>query len=595
MDGKLVTNPVPRDVLTLRNDPDVNVRDIKHGLPNGKVLMTEGASNLLTEFWTNYEGCRRAQEVCVVGPSGVGKSCGVKIVAAIVRQRVPDASVYYFRSTTSDQLLDNVAIELKRVRRLSKAPVFLFFDQIRKNDLAQRIAEEFAVQPGVWVVLVSSANLPYFTETRGGAQAPGGKHLIHCPFSCSRQDCQSFLQLLLSDASIVLKRFKPVPFLEFRTLEMRLPAPTDFDSICEWTNGHLLDISLLTHPRGAALSCEELLSQTCNGMAQFFEDTTTMEPRNFEFFFGLVNMFKKGETCVWNGPRDQRYILEETKCVASPLYLQAFERTLLVTTDLLAKTLQNFYDIRHRVLLSTNPSTQGFGVERECLMNSRMLLSAKECLDVLLPDKDFSRLDRTLPVTRIGFRNHDEIVATIVKAQTEYAGRDWGLHCIPLLWNQRDIDGVQVYFMHSTLYIFGTQITTKTAQQHASSVAWVRSTTAFTLFVPPPTIILSFIAKQSTTDQLTVPDELLMECSNLVVMFYPFSKLVSPTTKDFFADVDTEMDTDVCARRLRLVTSNKLKRPCRCSTGNCTDCACGKVTRKCCSDCGCDASVCVNR
>eukprot|EP00657_Telonema_sp_P-1_P010117 TRINITY_DN4407_c0_g1_i4.p1 TRINITY_DN4407_c0_g1~~TRINITY_DN4407_c0_g1_i4.p1 ORF type:complete len:274 (-),score=16.40 TRINITY_DN4407_c0_g1_i4:5-826(-) len=271
------------------------------------------------------------------------------MAAAYIQCKLPKASVFYYRKTTDDPQLDKIREVVSAIDKSSDTPVFLFFDQVVNSALANRISEDFGTENHVWVVLVSSSNLSHFNEIRGGAQDPVGKRRIQCSFSSRRDDCEAFLRLLLSDESIKLNHFYPATHADFSTLKMKVPSATDYDNICQWTNGHLLSIALLAHPTDA-LSCQDLLVSTSKVMAASFNPES--RDSNLRFFIRLAQMFKNESSSVI-GDVDYRFMIPtgSTHSVASPLYLQGFEQALLVITDDLDAILENYYAVSNLSLI----------------------------------------------------------------------------------------------------------------------------------------------------------------------------------------------------------------------------------------------------
>jgi hypothetical protein len=510
--GKDGLAPKRGDIVYIQGDNSQNMRDTMFAPADHAYIITKGTASLLRTFWKDFNPNKLTTELCIDGAAGCGKSCAVKILVADVCRRLPETQVFYWRGTAASHL----SIVHNKIEVVDKDTI-LFFDQITDSTLARELSI-FADRPSVRVVLVSSANLAHFAEHREGRQHD---KLVHSfEFSCDATDCQRYLSLMSPGSPPVVAKFQSVEVLGFSSRELPLPAADDYEAVCCWTNGHLLSISQIV--RGVTTP-ETLLNERMNMMSDFMGQDS-----HFDFCLALLKMFRNGKTTLdaYIGSFDRRYVSPQ-RHVLSPLFLQAFEHALVVGSTKENLMISNFFNASHMTLLNENPSVIGFAVERECLMDANLLRVAAGCLATL----DII-VDRSVKCTRIGFRRYDQIC----DAAKKLGAGNWALHAIPLQWNEKSVDGVQLYSLKNNLYIIGNSITLQTAQDHVHSVKWVEtalemSTQLQTMFATV-TSGLVFTAKQADdfTDLRIDDDDLLTRCAQFTVFDFPVMTLISAAT-----------------------------------------------------------------
>ena len=502
--------------------------------PRGDVLFVgTGAAELLTTFWENYnKPVGKIKEFCIGGASGTGKSCGAQILAADVVRRLPDACVFYYRGYDSSDSRD-IHGSAKRTAAAGRQ-TFLFVDQLTKNEDAVNLGP-LADRINLWVIMVASANIPHFREISQGRQHD--KHWMVFPFSSSSMDCVQLARLLQPANDCVQSvDFAPAERLAFDAALVPLPAQPSLADMCRWTNGHLVSLARLLTGRTHA---ERMVSEETILMSTFCGD-------HVSFYVEVVKMFKNQRTFVparelrVAGGMDLRYVGDDGS-VLSPFLLQAFERSLL-----LGPTPADFYGASYSDLLKRNPAEIGFAVERECLQDEKLLKAGAACLERLGAD-----LSTVPQPARIGYRRQQQIVEEATAAHAVAAGGgSWGIHAIPLAWNQRHVDGIQMYFTGGVLFVLGVQITLQTAQDHAASLAWVEELALLREgLVALPGVdnvrfVLLFVAKQtdnSVTLRVTPKRlESIKRCSNFGIFDFPIVELMTTTSAHFF-QLDTSM------------------------------------------------------
>jgi hypothetical protein len=565
-------------VYLLGHDP--NRRDLDFAPTAGALFISQGTVDLLDWFWKNYE---QYSEFCIDGSAGSGKSCAIQILAAEVARRLPSASVYHIRhwapadaSTISKEVI---------TRAKGGVKTFLFVDQVVLDDDATTLGALAGIV-NLWVVLTSSANLPHFRKDRLGSQHQ--KVLFPFPFQSPTADCVRLANLLSPDkyAPDVQLDFKPAESLKYDDA-IRLPTLTTLDNICSWTNGHLLTLSQLISGNSTPA---KIVATTVKAMTTYFQEDND---NRTAFYLALVQMFKLKETSIrLHSDMDERFMRKGK--VLCPLFLQAYEECLL-----LGPSPAKFYAISHADLLIQNPSEVGFAVERECLQDENLLRAITPCIKLLghdfpaLPEEKSTEAN----VHRVGFRTVQQVTDEANRLSGSSAA--WALHAIPLKWNEKSIDCIQIYFVDTKLFVIGNSISLQTAQDHFKSLAWIDELAdmkaALTNFSDIHFILL-FTAKQpDDMTVLRVPADrttaVAARMGDVTVMDYPITGVMEPTSKAYFK-LDPKMK-DYSARRLSLEASKKRKATagvCGCKGGCKTKkCGCQSASKKCSSACTCQS------
>jgi hypothetical protein len=566
-------------------------RDLVFAPVGGKRFITHGYTLLRT--WFDEKFGSGVKEFRIGGPAGTGKSCAAMIIAADIARKKPDSKVYYFREWDITLLP-----QVSSLAKSEPAPVYFVVDQVDDNKHAQALAKLAAYQ-NTYMIMISSANLSQFSADREGSQHRSQTY--NFPFSASGADCLKLAQMLAPQTypAHATLEFEPKTILAFDDLEVvSVNENASLADICKWTNGHLLSIASL-------LSCKEtsknLLASKITRMSTYFtgDAADSEKPAHPSFYLHVVKMCNDKATCVSAADKsdfDLRYVNTDGQ-VLSYLLLQALQQSVALCSPP-ATMFTSVGD-----LLNANPSELGFIIERECLQNSQLLKVASTCLGVLREDEenDVLPLDRDR-VVRIGYRDLQQIVNE-VKGRHEAHADDvdvfWGIHALPLAWNEPKIDCIQLYYVNGTLYIIGNQITAQSAQEHVHSIAWineldiVKSKVVGVMPGVDVRFVLLFTAWQpDNNNTLRVSEEHYVLCEDrgdFSVMDYPIRNVLSPTTSTFLKqDQDLKMQG---ARLLKTVKSQKRKLPqgCGCKKSKCASnrCGCKNNGTKCADDCSC--------
>eukprot|EP00657_Telonema_sp_P-1_P009815 TRINITY_DN404_c0_g1_i24.p1 TRINITY_DN404_c0_g1~~TRINITY_DN404_c0_g1_i24.p1 ORF type:complete len:715 (-),score=90.89 TRINITY_DN404_c0_g1_i24:263-2407(-) len=564
-----------------------NSRDQACLPPGGKLLRTLGVRHLLDQFWSAVDSTVGSLEMCVNGAFGSGKSCALKILTADVQQKKsPDDEVWYFR----DSLSESGSIRWQLMAMPQNSCVYLFFDQVMNDGLAQELASlaDLSMSCRLILVMVSSANVPHFHKEEP-ASSQHRKIIVAFPFSCSPSECQALVQLLKEEpdkedpdkeeAKESTFDYIPSGTLEVESLQMAHPALDDYDAIFTWTNGHMLSISKLVLKRETP---DEMLQRSAKLITEFLAQET-----NFEFCLAVIEMFQQKQTHLgtYKGKFDWRFMgmTRGAICCLSPLFLQAYQYALLVggieasTTNM----MDHYFNPMHKHLLS-NPVMVGFGIEKLCLENVSLLRVAFHCLALMNVTLD----EATIPIMRIGYQEHDQIQREIYRQRQHHPNEDWGLHCIPLRWNEKDVDAIQVYSLNRRVFIIGNSVTISPARDHLGSCEWSRKIPDF---MPDASFILVFTCSQTDDRNVVQIDDVQvrLRCRAYLtsIMDYPFTDLVR-LDAILMSGVDPGRRS-YGARRLQ-IDSRTVK--CGCQMSHCgnNQCSCRKAGLLCVPDrCGC--------
>ena len=179
---------------------------------------------------------------------------------------------------------------------------------------------------------------------------------------------------------------------------------------------------------------------------------------------------------------DCRFVDEQGR-VLSAAILQALELWLTLSgppQQLLEKQCQSELNRAHS-------SAKEFIIERLCLKEDKLRWLARRCCQSLqLPDLTKSESER------IPFRHLQEVLSRI-QGLDESQG-PVSFHFIPLQWNFRHIDALQIYTDHKQTLIIGNQITLQTANAHSASLEWIDEARKIAHLLHNSTVVLAFVA-----------------------------------------------------------------------------------------------------
>lgn len=461
-----VGNVVRLDASSSASSP----RDLKY-TPKKKLVVTNGVEQLVNKFWK--DDC---QELCIRGASGIGKSCGLKILAADIARRKPNALIIYIR-TWLPSFLQRVS-DIVTLSSSRSQSTFVLVDQVEEGVDARRIGK-LAQLTNVRVVLVSSSNILHFHTDSQGAQHV--KHVHEFCFSCTIHECKTLCKSLNENLQCRLPRGRqPEPA---SPIKFNLSA-----SKCKWqpgkllrdsyvlTNGNMLLLAqLFFRPTGTIKDgVEREIQRKAKLMTEFFGKDTICA----KFYHAIVKMFDCKETSIsvedtrqnakWF---DLRYV-SHSGHVLAPIYLEAFDRAIRLNA-----APPHVWATTFRSILLENSSVKGFIVERDCLVQDKLLLVARAVLRHY-GQTTYPRavLTNTQHGTTMSFCDTEDLTDKIVSNATQQSS--WYFHGIPVDWNFRHVDAVQVYFFRRRnkphqLIIIGNQVTLKNPSDHWESVKWL--------------------------------------------------------------------------------------------------------------------------
>ena len=455
--------------------------------PLNKLVLTSGAVELLKYFWDHMDRDRKSandiQELCIGGASGIGKSCAVRLLVGDIIRRKPSWDVYYIRD------YNNVVHKNELARRLGRVTekTYLVVDQIKTSEDAQSLGS-FASNPSISVILVSSANVPYFRERRAGMQH--SKKVIDFRFSSSFGDCMYLRSVLLR------KRFvgggtRPEPQMTALTRNNLRKATLQVQNMFDkyrFVNGNFLLMAELFFKCSTRL--EDKLNSIRGLISAFFDEHPTLYIAVIEMFQHLghegydvarVRMDEAG----MRRHLDYRHICP-AGIIRAPIYLRAFHsvvRNEQPPTMVWGNALNND--------LLSNPAIEEFVLARECLQCDRLTHVARKCLASFefgsgkraasLRRRRLREMFRKTPL-RISFDDADDLSKQISKNKLGvHGGKSWAVHAIPDVWSYEVVDGILIYFLSDTsrsnaqhhLFVIGNKITTKPLRKHEGSLAWL--------------------------------------------------------------------------------------------------------------------------
>eukprot|EP00591_Stephanopyxis_turris_P017751 CAMPEP_0195538378 /NCGR_PEP_ID=MMETSP0794_2-20130614/49493_1 /TAXON_ID=515487 /ORGANISM="Stephanopyxis turris, Strain CCMP 815" /LENGTH=785 /DNA_ID=CAMNT_0040672351 /DNA_START=230 /DNA_END=2587 /DNA_ORIENTATION=- len=469
-------------------------RDNKYGVKDTSALIvTQGAQSLVEAVWGRYNDDK--SPICISGAPGTGKSCAATILAVAIASWQPAVKVFHLREYFAEGWGHIRAALSERSRARQKS--FVIVDQLKHDAEAYTVATALA---HVCLVLIASANLPYFYTKRLGNNDDPTRY--YYPFSGSVEDCAALARVSPSDvlvAPVVPNTFKqmllvPVP-----------PTDTPLAACMKWSNFHLLTVKRLTNPARPETGYD-IQRDYVKTIVESFSQSNTFYLLVYDMFmqskvvidgfegessdssyFPRMKKMKTAKIPVNSSVRkhlDYRFV-DESGLVLSPAILQALERALLDSPP------PNGI-LSHADLNRANASARGFIIERQCLTQANLDRVAHSCMQHL--NLNLLAVRQMEPI-RFMFREIREVVAKVE------AMRDKKdpvcLHCIPLKWNFRHIDALQIYtdFQEQSL-IIGTQVTIQTAGDHGKSLDWNAEAETIAQLLQQPTVVLAFVAKR---------------------------------------------------------------------------------------------------
>jgi len=584
-------------------------RDWNHGVgTTDSIFVTSEAQRLVQKIWSLYKDGR--SPIFVAGAPGTGKSCAATLLAALVANWEPDTHVYHLREymRPAYETIQNEVTE----RCLEGRKSFVIVDQLKTNAAANEVYSSLGK---LCLVMVASANIPLFYETRMGANSNPARH--YYAYAASPLDCHTI-------SNCTLRNAPKVPDTFYEMLALSRPDSASgrrnfYRQILKWSNFHLLTVRKLMVNRE---SVESVMDRYRNAL-----DGSVSETNGRMFYLLIYNMFKAGkvvadsfqldnedqdgdyeldavvrkkvkptaattmtstvskvapsrtattarsrksttptttsETQVTPPPPrfsselfsylDFRFVDEHGR-VLSPAILQALELWLTLSDppeQLLQKQCES-------ELNRANPSAKGFIIERLCLKENKLQALANRCCHTLNLNKNLTKSK----IQRIPFRRLDDVLAKIRRLDSQDSAT---FHFIPLQWNFRRIDALQIYTHQKQTLIIGNQITVQTANGHSKSLEWIDEARHIAKFLPNPIIVLAFVAisEKSATRTVSVPPSIAKKwaASNTHVVHYPVEHMVDTAIAKSMGWIDEDAGIDGPKKRLvTLVTKATRKR-----------------------------------
>jgi len=466
--------------LMLLSSPEQYSTTRDMSIPDNQVVITDSTMRLWECFNEWFDNGKPSTDgsgsrvLCVDGPSGTGKSTSIRIVAAQCSRNVPGVTVFHCRQFS----FKRNASELQKIRACSlrQMSVVLFADQILPEE-ARELNNEAG--PFVWVVMVSSANIPFFQEPDSLSSQNDPKQNFRFAFSSAQEDVEAVCKLHRPKSTAPdYERVDYVDITVHAATLQRQPAnmcPNDYgdvSDICNWANGHLHTLVLYLKRGHAGLSDWQKHVETA--MTKKFGTDLHLYMRVMQMF-GLDGrdlpdnaklMLPGGET----DHTDARFFHRTKRKVLSPMFVKALLLAMKnhpPPKDLFATKSRQF------VNENMNPSERGFAVERHCLQDEHLAKVAEDAAKLL-----GKRISVESPV-RVTFYDMEDLRRAIHRRLQQQDGKSWALHAIPLAWNYSHVDAIQLYYSHaedqSQLLVLGNQVTISTAQKHHASVLWLGS------------------------------------------------------------------------------------------------------------------------
>ena len=476
--------------LNLKLKTERTKRDNKYGVEDTSALIvTQGTQSLVEAVWGRYNDDK--SPICISGAPGTGKSCAATILAVAMASWQPAVKVFHLREYYAEGW-GHIRAALSE-RSLARQKSFVIVDQLKNDHEANTVATALA---HVCLVLIASANLPYFYTKRLGNNDDPTRY--YYPFSGSVEDCATLARVSPSDvAPVVPNTFKemllvPVP-----------PTDAPLAACMKWSNFHLLTVKRLTNPARRETGYG-ILRDYVNTMVESFSQSNTFYLFVYDMFMQskvVIDGFE-GESSDWSYfPRKKKMktatipvnfsvrkhldyrVVDESGLVLSPAMLQALELALVDTAP--PQGVLSDKDLRR-----ANVSAKGFIIERLCLTEANLHRVASSCIQHL----NLPPVQQVEPI-RFVFREMSEVIAKI-KTMSDKKGPVC-LHCIPLLWNFRNIDALQIYTDGKQSLIIGTQVTIQTAADHKKSLHWCAEANTIAPLLQQPTVVLAFVAKRT--------------------------------------------------------------------------------------------------
>jgi len=454
--------------------------------PLDKLVLTSGAVELLKYFWDHMDKDKKSanniQELCIGGASGIGKSCAVRLLVGDIIRRKPSWDVYYIRD------YNNVVHKNELARRLGRVTekTYLVVDQIKTSEDAQSLGS-FASNPSISVILVSSANVPYFRERRAGIQH--SKKVFDFRFSSSFGDCM-YLRSVLLETKFESQETPPEPQMTALTRDNlrrpKLESLSMFDKF-RFVNGNFLLMAELFFKRKTPI--DDKLEYIGDLMSDFFQKHPTLYLAVVEMFQHLGHEGYDVARVQMDGAGKRRHLdyrhISPAGIIRAPIYLRAFHSVVRY-----GKPPTELWESAAIGDLRSNPSIEGFVLERECLQSDRLTHVARRCVALFkfwegkpeaFRDEKLNALFQKPPF-RFCFDDVNDLCNQLSDNKLLVSNRrSWAAHAIPDAWNYTAVDGILIYFLSDTtgsnpqhhLFVIGNQITTKPLHQHAESLAWL--------------------------------------------------------------------------------------------------------------------------
>ena len=578
-------------------------RDLDGVATTDSIFVTRGALHLIRTVWSMYKAGK--SPIFVAGAQGTGKSCAITLLAALIASWEPATQVYHLREYEGSAFAAIVTDVRKRSRRKLKSLVVV--DQL-KTDADSNTADISLAH--VRVVMVASANIPHFYETRLGANNTPAR--LYYAFAASRDDCNEITGSKLRKAPVV-----PVTFDDMLNVSLPIAGQSDFYSqILQWSNFHLLTVKQMMAGKEGK-SADTVLRKYINALREsvsgeygrifylrvydmFKAGKVAIEPfqvdnedQDWDYKFDVVTRKKMKPSAATTmmstvskvhvtpsrtatiarssksrKPRtptatpetqvaltasaygdelfaylDFRFVDEHGR-VLSPAILQALERWLTLSgppRQILEKQCES-------ELNRANPSAKGFIIERLCLREHKLKWLAKYCCHALYLNPKLTESTSE----RIPFRRLQDVLSRIRGLDTSQGPVSF--HFIPLQWNFRHIDALQIYTDHNQTLIIGNQITLQKANDHSTSLEWIDTARKIADRLQNPTIVLAFvsISEKSATPTVSVSLSIAKkwEASNTHVFHYPVERMVETAIAKSMSWIDEAAGIDGPEARL---------------------------------------------
>jgi len=473
-----------------------------------------------------------------------------------------------------DEILSNDEIMLSNGLVASDEPLPLVED-LRRTDqfepFVSRRVDRASVSLSVFDVV----------ETKT-ATAPDIKMNVVPTNANSPKEQASTLQTVLdAGLDVVKKRYfeTQLGFVPHKSVDL-----TNNDAFLEYVGYHLMTVSHFQKVTLSKLTFERHFDSIVKMMSDSF---TTSKPGreadHIRLYVAVVEMCNQKRRSVSSGHKMDYRFFEPGGEIGSDLLLAAYHHAIQLRPP------PDVFVEEYWSVVNKNPSELGFYVERQVLQDKQLLDIAEKCLNLV-----GISLGQINDVRRIGYTDVQQIVEEAREMKSK--STKFALHAIPLGFNFKSVDGIQIYVGGDDCYVLGNSITVQTTKEHLKSLAWFTDCTEIREGL---TKALGF-EKEKVHVYLVSTAKMVERLTGLALAHDDMQQLKghAPRIMEFnildvvSASCVRRLGLDASARtysaRLLSLTQFKCDK-CSCQKSNCNNnyCSCRKAGQKCGDQCEC--------